>query len=260
MISKLLNNRDELFSSLEPSHYARRIKSHYYAYSVGYDFSSFFAVQREGVTVGVISLFNSSMIVGAVQGYTFNDDEIEELAIFIRMNLPHSVELDPIFSSRLYPLVKELYSVDLRTQFAYRGKPQTSDLQVDEVPRLDDVFEILSESFPDLEKSYELWLTDTSHRVRHGLSQSFLSDGCTTATIQYIIDGTAVIGQVATKPEFRGRHHARRLLYWIGGRLTADGYDVRLFARPHRVSYYEEIGFAAISHDNVLELNEREKS
>ena len=71
--------------------------------------------------------------------------------------------------------------------------------------------------------------------------------------IQYIIDGTALIGHVATIPEERGKFHARSLLYWIGERLTLDGFCVKLFARPNRVSYYEEIGFKEIGTDIVLE-------
>ena len=118
---------------------------------------------------------------------------------------------------------------------------------------LDDVFNVLKTSFPAIARSYELWLTDTSHRVRHGLSQSFLLGDFTTATIQYIIDGVALIGHVATIPEERGKFHARHLLYWIGERLTLDGFTVKLYARPHRVSYYEEIGFKEIGTDIVLE-------
>ena len=78
-------------------------------------------------------------------------------------------------------------------------------------------------------------------------------DGCTTATVQYIIDKVALIGHVGTLPEYRGNHYARKLLYWIGEKLTADGFEVRLFARPHRVSYYEEIGFKKCGLDIVLE-------
>ena len=117
----------------------------------------------------------------------------------------------------------------------------------------DDVFKILAECFPAIKNNHGLWLTDTSHRVRRGLAQSFILDGCTTATVQYIIDKVALIGHVGTLPEERGKHHARKLLYWIGEKLTADGFDVRLFARPHRVSYYEEIGFKKCGLDIVLE-------
>ena len=101
--------------------------------------------------------------------------------------------------------------------------------------------------------SYDLWLTDTSHKIRHGLSQCFMLGNFTTATIQYICDNTALVGHVATIPEERGRFHARKLLYWLGEKLNKEGVNVRLFARSHRVSYYEEIGFKEIGRDIVFE-------
>ncbi len=262
MIYQVLTAENKLFDRLKPCHYTRRIKSHFLSYGVKYDFSRIFAIERKGEKIGLISVFNSTMIVSDMRGITFNDDEIEELAAFIMMNKPCSVELDPIYSDRIAPLLSELYKPDLRTEFAFCPRGELPDLDVDETPSLDDVFAILRESFPTLAQSYELWITDTSHRVRRGLSQSFLmrddagENNCSTATIQYIIDKKALIGHVATLPEYRGQFYARRLLYWIGERLTNDGFEVRLFARPHRVSYYEEIGFAAIKHDKVFELIE----
>ena len=260
MIYQLSTAESGLFDRLKSCHYTRRIKSHYLSYGVKYDFSRIFAIDREEQTVGLISFFNSTMIISDMCGITFNDNEIEELGSFIMMNKPCSVEIDPIYADRIAPYLSELYTTDLRTEFAFCPRGVLPQLTVNETPSLDDVFAILRESFPTLAQSYELWITDTSHRVRRGLSQSFImrddtdEANCTTATIQYIIDRKALIGHVATLPEFRGQFYARRLLYWIGERLTNDGFEVRLFARPHRVSYYEEIGFAAIKHDKVFEL------
>ncbi|MCR5123511.1 MAG: GNAT family N-acetyltransferase [Ruminococcus sp.] len=264
MIYQLMTAEKALFDKLKPCHYTRRIKSHFLSYGACYDFCRFFAVSRreEEEPDGLISCFNSTMIISDMGGVTFDDDEIDELAKFILMNRPCSVEIDPIYSERIAPLLAEAYEPDLRTEFAFCPRGELPDLDIDETPSLDDVFAILRESFPTLAQSYELWITDTSHRVRRGLSQSFLmkddsgTANCSTATIQYILDRKALIGHVATLPEYRGQFYARRLLYWIGERLTNDGFEVRLFARPHRVSYYEEIGFAAIKHDKVFELKD----
>ena len=113
--------------------------------------------------------------------------------------------------------------------------------------------DLLILSFPVIAKGYDLLLTDTSHKVRRGLSQCFMLGNYTTATIQYICDNIALVGQVATIPEERGRFHARKLLYWIGEKLNKDGIIVRLFARSNRVSYYEEIGFKELNVDIVFE-------
>lgn len=259
MIYQLTAAESSLFEKLSSSHYSRRIKSHYSAYGVKYDFSRIFVIEREGETSGLISIFNASMVISVMSGYEFTDEELEDISIFIHMCAPCSVEIDPVYSERLEPLIGDLYSTDDRTEFAFCPRGELPDLDVDECPALDDVFAILRESFPTLAQSYELWIADTSHRVRHGLSQSFLMCGCTTATIQYIVDRKALIGHVATLPEYRGHYNARRLIYWIGERLNNDGFDVRLFARPHRVSYYEEIGFNAVGHDKVFELKEEHR-
>lgn len=261
MIYQLTEADSSLFDRLKATHYGRRIKSHFLAYGIKYDFSRIFVISRDDEPVGLLSVFNASTVICDMMEVTFTDAELEDISIFIHMTKPCSVEIDPIYSERLRPLLADLYSPDDRTQFAFCSKGTLPDLDIDECPSLDAVFDILRVSFPTLAQAYDLWITDTSHRVRHGLSQSFLmkeetGTGCSTATIQYIIDRKALIGHVATLPEYRGRFYARRLLYWIGERLTNDGFEVRLFARPHRVSYYEEIGFKAIAHDRVFELKE----
>lgn len=253
MIRQVFSPCDPLLDSLRRDHYSRRVKSHYYAYKTEYDFSRLYEITDDDSTLGAVSVFNSSMIVACTEGMTFNSDTLSELAGFIRLMAPAVVELPVEFAPKLRPLLDEDYSIDHRTQFEFVSRNELPDLEVCELPRLDDVFRVLASSFPSIAESYELWMTDTSHRVRRGLSQSFLLGDYTTATIQYIVDRVALIGHVATVPERRGEFHARRLLYWIGERLTRDGFTVRLFARPHRVSYYEEIGFKAIAHDIVFE-------
>ncbi len=243
----------EILNKLKPSNYTRRIKSHFAAYGTEYGFLRFFVVEDSGDKAGVIAIFNSTMIISSLTGRRFSDKLLEEIAGFISMNKPASVEFEAEYAKRLASLTAEEYKGDRRTEFSFITKNNLPALEVDELPRLDDVFGILASCFPGIKNSYQLWLTDTSHRVRRGLSQSFLLGDYTTATIQYIIDGVALVGHVGTIPDERGKFHARRLLYWIGERLTQEGFQVRLFARPHRVSYYEEIGFKECGIDLVLE-------
>lgn len=244
---------DALLKGLKSNNYTRRIKSHFSAYGTGYDFSRFFIVEKDNEKLGVISQFNSSMMISSFEGREFDKDIISEMAGFVRMIKPEVIELENVYAQSLCDELDGEYKGDRRTEFEFVPKNVLPSLNVNELPKLDDVFSILKTCFPKLAQSYELWLTDTSHRVRRGLSQSFLLENYTTATIQYIVDGVALIGHVGTIPEERGKFHARQLLYWIGEKLTQDGFDVRLFARPHRVSYYEEIGFKERAVDLVLE-------
>lgn len=254
MISEIKNTDKKLLLLLKQNHYTRRIKSHFLAYGNDYDFCRFYSVECSGVLLGVISCFYSSMMISTFSDKRFNDVVLDEISDFILMNKPMSVELEKCYADHIAERTKSEYKPDIRTEFRFIPKNSLPPLAVEELPKLGDVFEILKKCFPAISADEnELWLADTSHRVRRGLSQSFLLDKCTTATIQYIIDGTVLIGNVGTVPEERGKHHARNLLYWIGEKLTNDGFEVRLMARPNRVSYYEEIGFKEIGTDIVLE-------
>lgn len=253
MIYQLSQLSLQTLEKLAQNNYSRRIKSHFLAYSTKYEFCRFFAVDDYSSHLGIISVFNSSMMVSAFEGIEFSEDTLSEIASFIVMNKPYSVEFPVQYAPALERMCQIEYVGDKRTEFSFAAAGELPELDVQELPKLDDVFAILSQCFPAIKNSHGLWLTDTSHRIRRGLAQSFILDGVSTATVQYIIDRYALIGHVGTLPEHRGRHHARKLLYWIGEKLTADGFEVRLFARPHRVSYYEEIGFRKCGVDIVLE-------
>ena len=74
----------------------------------------------------------------------------------------------------------------------------TTDVEMN--PSLDDVYKILSEGFPNI-LDYPLWLTDTSHRCRHGVSHIMTYKNATTATIMFDIDDNVLVGEVATSAE-----------------------------------------------------------
>lgn len=255
MIAETHSITKELLNTLEKNHYTRRIMSHYLAYGVSYDFCKFYFIREyeNSCNDAVISIFNASMVVSLFKGHKLSDNEISELSTLIYMTKPLTVELDFVYSEKLSGIISDYYNVFERTLFEFLCKNHIPKLDVNETPKLDDVYKILSTSFPAIKNSYSLWLTDTSHRVRKGLSQSFTLESCSSATIQYIIDGIAFVGHVATIPEERGKHYARELLYWLGERLNEDGFSVQLFARSYNVSYYTEIGFMPIYNDIVLE-------
>lgn len=254
MIYQTKNVDLALIDKLADNNYSRRIKSHFMAYGVGYDFLRFFFMEFRGEILGLFSEFNSVFMVSTFDGKHLPDEMIEELAGFVRMLKPFSVELENKYGQKLAVMLEDEYRAQSRTEFNFVAKGILPEIEVDEVPKLDDVYSILAKCFPRLAESYELWITDTSHRVRRGLSQLFLMGDYTTATTQYIIDDVALVGQVGTVPEERGKMHARTLLYWLGERFWQQGITVKLFARPHRVSYYDEIGFKAVGKDVVLEM------
>ena len=71
MIYETKEISSELLSGLKPNNYTRRIKSHFAAYGTGYDFLHFYAVEESGKKLGIISVFNASMMIS-----TFKDKRL----------------------------------------------------------------------------------------------------------------------------------------------------------------------------------------
>lgn len=254
MIKETHDLTDEKLNTLTDTHYSRRIKSHFLAYGSDYNFCKFYSIiGDEKKEKGIITLFNSSFVVSLFAGFTLDENDITELSVIINMTKPFTVELEYTYAKELYKIIKDDYKSFDRTEFEFVCKDNLNSKGLNESPNLDDVFAILKTSFPAVANSYDLWITDTSHRIRHNVEKCFTLDNCSSATIQYIIDNIAFIGHVATIPSERGKHHARDLLYFIGDKLKAKGFSVRLYARDYNVSYYKEIGFKPVRDDIVLE-------
>lgn len=250
---RLLEKIDEqIFEKLNNNHYKRRVKSNFEAYGTAYDFCRFYELSKDDNMLLLISQFNSTMVVAESRDTVYSDELKNDLLTLISMNKPQTIEMNVKLAKAIREQMNDYEKCD-RTEFEFVTKNHLPNMVVDECPKLDDVFSILKTSFPVIADSYDLWLTDTSHKVRRGLSQCFMLGNFTTATIQYICDNTALVGHVATIPDERGRYHARKLLYWLGEKLNKEGVNVRLFARSNRVSYYEEIGFREIGMDIVFE-------
>ena len=80
MIYETKEISSELLSGLKPNNYTRRIKSHFAAYGTGYDFLHFYAVEESGEKLGIISVFNASMMISTFKDKRFDDKVLGELA------------------------------------------------------------------------------------------------------------------------------------------------------------------------------------
>jgi hypothetical protein len=254
MIRKLTGD-DKLNLKLD-NYYARRIISYYNAYGLDYDFCTFFEISNEEEIYGYILQINALVIIEIFkrEGQFF----LEEIEGYIKLNEPYRIEA-PSFVIN-YLKIDENYKIIKRTQFelTYHKPTNFDESFLNFNPKLDDVFEILTEGFPNV-NNYALWLTENSHRVRRGISKMFLYKNCSTATIIFDIENNILIGQVATKIEARGKGYARELLYWLGYYLFLNGKSATLFALDYRESFYREIGFKEISIENVIQRNDEGK-
>ena len=252
MIKRIIDENTIDKEMLEKSYYGRKTLSYLMAYGVKYDFCKFYLLEYESM-YGYIFHMNSTMVV-----CTEDDIPTEELCDFIEMNMPFRVEV----SQSLLPKLERLsnYHQLRRTMFEISQKSQINinELDINDTPKLDDAYSILKEGFPNL-LGYDLWMKDTSHRVRRGISKVYIYKEFTTATLIYDINNTVLVGQVATRVVARGSGHAREFLYWLGSELKKQQKTAILFAMDVRRSFYEEIGFKEIMTEYVLERKDIEK-
>ena len=244
---KLITDTDIMHDNmLHQDYYGRKILSYYNSYGLKYDFCRFYQISENEMR-GFIVRFNSVMIIASG-----GDLPVNEIIHFILMNNPFRVEAPWNVLSHLGNISG--YKMLGRTKFEFTDHmPEEFDInKLDRSPKLDDIYEILHQGFPTLIE-HGLWVTEHSHKIRHGLSEIFLYNNCTTATVIYDIDDHVLIGQVATRIEARGKGYARELLYWIGHTLSQSKKTVSLFALDYRASFYREIGFRPVSTENVIQ-------
>ena len=252
MIKQITNDTELNLDLLENDCYSRKLKSNFYAYKTDYDFCRFYVAQYAEKTA-IINIFNSSMLVAFIKGTTLIEDFTEDLVTFINMNKPSMIEMDRRMAVLIRDKISDEYYYENRTEFEKTVPFDKGTIEPDEDIRLDDVFHIVREAFPALADSYELWITDTSHRLRRNQSQLFSYKNSATLMVKYVVDGYALIGQVGTLPDERGKGYARKLLFHVCDSIIREGNKVCLFAREKMVSYYKMLGFVPVLEDIVFE-------
>lgn len=232
---------------LERSRRGMQILSYYKAYGADYDFCRFFRLDYPAST-GFLLLLNATLLA-----FAQNPLPTDELRDFILLHRPFRVECD----AALLPGLRDLspYRLLRRTCFAMTpGTPFPSfDMRdLNPAPRLDDVYSILKEGFPNM-LDYPLWLTDASHRRRHGMSRFFIYKNISTLSWIFDCKGSVLVGGVATRPAYRGCGYAGDLLRWSANELIAKGKTPFLYALDIRRSFYEQLGFPELAVEYVLE-------
>ncbi|MCQ2459797.1 MAG: GNAT family N-acetyltransferase [Ruminococcus sp.] len=246
---KLIVHEDELDSKLlNKTLSGKKMLSYMRAYGPNYKFCRFYKIEDETGT-GYMFIINSTLII-CTDGCLEPSEEIE---LFINMNVPFRVEGDRHIIEGIK--MNDRYQRLNRTIFELI--PDETPLEsieeyVDFNPDLPDVYQILSEGFPNI-SDFSLWYTDTSHRCRHGISKVFTYRNSTTASAVFDIGHTVLIGQVATTSAARGRGYAREFLKWLAKFFNGLGKRAYLLALDVRVSFYEEIGFKIVGREIVLE-------
>lgn len=204
---------------------AQKIRALLFCYGLKYDFCRFYAGEFHAAFLGEL---NGSFVLSEN-----GECDFEELAGFFAFGGFGEIFCSKMAGERLSALLQcGMQRVNVM-RFAGNAAP----CETVKAPPLDRVFSILKTSF-DIE--YEPWYLDMSHRIRHGVAEFRELDGSVLA-IQHNINGEALLSQIATLPEKRGKGNARRLILSVCGELS----DSRIYVicEDNLVDFYGKMGF-----------------
>lgn len=240
---KQINNISQLnHINLKSDIYGRKIAAYVKAYGTNYPFCSVYLYENGNGSAAILR-FNNSITMSGDAAVS------DELYSFLNMLSPDIIEA----SDNIIRSIPILNGMNAITKIEFEMKKCGGGLRtaMDCSPKLDRVYEILSESFPEL-ADFGMWLTDTSHRCRHGISRTFMYKNAAVASILFEDEEVALVGEIATSPEERGKGLARQMLSLIAEKLEIEGKKAVLFALPHRVGFYRQIGFNELSEHMII--------
>ena len=214
---------------------AIRIDSLVHAYGVHATFVRLYADECGGV----MSLMDGVAVL-------YCCENAEEWAVFITMN-PEIMRVH--CSASFGKLLTSLGGWQGRegVVLKYCGATDMAVYNACENPYLPKVHALLSMCF-DQVPTLNAWYPDVSHRLRHHCAKiaSIIVDDQVVSTAMTVAetDGAAVLGQVATHSDFRGRGYAQTCINSLISRCK----DKTLYILPmtdYAQSLYEKMGFSA---------------
>lgn len=206
---------------------AQKIRALLFSYGLKYDFCRFY-VGESHTGCAFLGELNGSFVLSEC-----GDCDYDELAEFLAFS-----GFSEIFCSESAGEgLSELLPCHLQKVNVMRFEGEAISCGIESDPSLDNVYTILKTAF-DIE--YEPWYLDMSHRVRHGVSGFRMLNGSVLA-VQHNINGEALLSQVATIPEMRGKGTARRLISAVCAELSSS--SIFVICEDKLLEFYRKLGF-----------------
>lgn len=224
------------FATLAADECALRIHSLKRAYGLEVPFIRYYADDYGGL----LSVMDGT-------GVLYCCENIDEWLVFITMN-PEIIRLHSSADVGRQLIENGGWQGREGVVLEYRGNRDFSPPTVCETPYLPHVHALLCECFDDM-SPLNAWYPDISHRIRHNCAKiAAIMDGkrvVSTATTVAETDISALLGQVATHSDYRGRGYAKTCINSLISRCK----DKTLYILPMTEiarSLYEKMGFLPV--------------
>lgn len=218
---------------------AQKIRALLSAYGTKYDFCRFY------VSEDVILCETDGSFVLSEIGGKFCSEHVEELAEFLSLH-----GFSEVFCSKaLGAGLSEMLQCRVQSVNVMRFCGSAAECpDVEKSPPLDEVFTVLKTAF-DID--YDRWYVDMSHRIRHNVASARKLGG-SVLMIQHNINGEALLSQIATAPELRGRGGASRLIRSVCAELSEN--EVYVLCEDRLLPFYRKIGFEISDVKSILRM------
>lgn len=218
--------------------FGTRIKAYFNCYSTDYDFVKFWVQTNDnGDVTAAISRVDGDMTV------TAENADYEELLQFIKI-----VGFSTIQCNR--KVAKEFTAEEALWGYVVRfeNKTENRTVSLKKDYELKEIYNIIKAANLTGVGDYLPWLSDTTFRINRKTAEPLLADvdgnasGC--AMVLFRTDKAALLGAVATYPEYRGRGIAGALVTCLANNELAKGRRTELLCKNDSiVDFYKSIGF-----------------
>ena len=221
-----------------------RILSLFESYGEGFDFVAFWTQDNEGVITAEISRFEDKFSL-----WLTPESDLDEIAAFIRFQGAGSC-----LYNAAYPLdIGDDRPCISGSVLEYTGDDYYSDSEIYE-PDFKALYDLLKacESPIFQVPDYLMFLSDMTHRNnREKLHLSATDiDGTLASSVMTVSETAfaAILGAVATHPDFRRRGLSRELVRSLATELRGEGRRVYvLSASENNTRFYQRSGFTVIA-------------
>lgn len=240
-----LEKSDDTFTRLCGNDvFGTRIEAYLLTYGTDCAFASFYMQSTDKKPCAALCVIEDTVTLCCDNGADY-----QELSVFLNTLCFRHLLADA-------RVMKELGFVSSKSSYTVRfGTPKKSGLSRPVtscgVYELADIYDILNRAgfvgLPDR----AAWLCDVSARVkaRTAMGATIIEDGqkAACAMVLFMTGKAALIGAVATLPDFRGRGLAGHLVTTLALQMTGMGKRAELLcANNDLLAFYEDIGFEPV--------------
>ncbi|MEG0898539.1 MAG: GNAT family N-acetyltransferase [Oscillospiraceae bacterium] len=249
LISDLINEYD-IFCSGDAL--GTRIMSLLYSYGAKKPFALFWEQRdKNQVLTALISKIDNSITV-----HSKNADE-DELKEFINAIGFESLSATPEFVDFIGFDCKVIIKTIMKYKDSHIFKSvkdgEKGSINID-LNKIYDII-IVCNNINSTKEHYEAWITDISHRIRHGYADAVTAQVddkiVSCALVLASTESDALIGGVATLEEYRNLGLAQKCIYELISRNINK--NIFIFCKEDKICFYNKLGFE--KYANTAEVN-----